>query len=392
MHQDLLIFDRVAREDAEDQLLAPWASKSRSTRGRRLPEPQDLLRTDFQRDRDRIVHCTAFRRLIGKTQVFVSDTGDHFRVRLTHSLEVAQIGRSLARALRMNEDLTEALALSHDLGHAPFGHVGGDVLDELMEGFGGFEHNHQSLRILDRIETRDPGIQGLNLTYEVRESILKHKRPFTGKEYEAYCPEEGPCLEAQIVDFADGIAYNSHDVDDALRAGILQPEDLRDLEIWQAATIAAKAAHPDSAGRPLVHRAVGHMINMQVNDLVRSTAERLQHERIRSLADVRAHPRALVGFSEGFAKQEKALRRFLYDRFYTHYKVHRMRHRAWVILTGLFGAFRKNAGLLPPRYQQIAREDGLERSISDYVSGMTDRYAQKEYALLFQPGEGSLSP
>lgn len=387
-----LVLDRAAQEEAEERRLQAYACASRRSRGRRVAEDPDPLRTEFQRDRDRIIHSTAFRRLIGKTQVFVSDTGDHYRVRLTHSLEVAQIARSLARSLGLNEDLTEALALAHDLGHAPFGHIGGDVLDELMRGAGGFEHNRQSLRILDQLETKYPAFPGLNLTYEVRESVMKHKRPFEGPDFAPYHPEEGPCLEAQVVDFADGIAYNSHDLDDALRSGILALDDVREIFLWREVEAAARAAHPGAEGPVLQHRIIGRLIHTQVRDLVTATADNLRRLRIRTLADVRAVREPLVGFGASFGKEERALRDFLFGRFYTHYKVLRMRNRARVIISGLFQALRDNPELMPPRFQELAARDGVERAVADYISGMTDRYAQKEYALLFQPGQGSLDP
>ena len=387
-----VLFTREACEARERQALSSLGVLSAESRGRAVVEERDALRTEFQRDRDRILHSTAFRRLIGKTQVFISDAGDHYRVRLTHSLEVSQIARSIARALRLNEDLCEALALAHDLGHAPFGHVGGDVLDELMRAHGGFEHNHQSLRLVERLEVRSPGHAGLNLTYEVRESIVKHKRPFTGPEYAAYNPQEGPCLEAQVVDFADGIAYNSHDVDDALRSGLLDEAAMSEVDLWRLAREHALARSPGAAGRILQHKTVASLITLQVSDLVHATLANLNASGVRSLQDVRAHQNSLVGFSAERAVQEKQLRAFLHRRFYTHYKVCRMRSRARVIVAGLFQTLHENPRLLPPRYQQIAAEEGLHRAIADYIAGMTDRYAQKEYTLLLQPGQASLEP
>ncbi len=383
---------REACEAREQQTLSPLAVLSAASRGRSVPEERDPLRTEFQRDRDRILHSTAFRRLIGKTQVFISDAGDHYRVRLTHSLEVSQIARSIARALKLNEDLCEALALAHDLGHAPFGHVGGDVLDELMRAHGGFEHNRQALRIMERLEVRSPGHAGVNLTYEVRESILKHKRPFTGPEYASYHPEEGPCLEAQVVDFADGIAYNSHDVDDALRSGLLDDVAMSEVELWCIAREHALARNPGASGRILQHKTVASLITLQVTDLVNASLAALNGSGVKCLRDVRARSDALVGFSATRLAQEKQLRAFLHRRFYTHYKVCRMRSRARVIVSGLFQTLQENPRLLPPRYQQIGQEEGLPRAIADYIAGMTDRYAQKEYALLLQPGQASLEP
>lgn len=387
-----LVVDRDHLIADEDRRLAPFAARSSGSEGRRIAEPPDPLRTDWQRDRDRIVHSTAFRRLIGKTQVFVSDTGDHYRVRLTHSLEVAQIARSLARSLRLNEDLVECLALAHDLGHAPFGHSGGDVLDEVMRPFGGFEHNRQALRIVDRLELKYPQFEGLNLTYEVRESILKHHRPFDAPEYAAYRPEDGPLLEAQIVDEADGIAYNTADLDDGLRSGLLDPDAVERLEIWGVAAGKARERHPGLKGRELRHKVIPELISLLVRDLIAHTARTLESRGVDSLAAVRAAKEPLVGFSPQVGAMERELRRFLYEAFYTHYKVSRMRYRASVVLRGLFQAFRDNPLLMPERFRRLAEIEGKERVVADYVSGMTDGYAQREYARLFHPGPGSLDP
>lgn len=383
---------REELEAREEATLLPFACLAQGSRGRRIVEPPDALRTEFQRDRDRILHCTAFRRLIGKTQVFLSDAGDHYRTRLTHSLEVSQIARSLARALRVNEDLCEALALAHDLGHAPFGHVGGDVLQELMQHHGGFEHNRQSLRIVEKLELRNPDCEGLNLCWEVRESILKHKRPFSGPLFDEYSPAESPFLEAQITDFADGIAYNSHDVDDAIRSGLVTAEEFTETALWRRAVRHAEARSPGAAGRVLEHKAVASLITLQVTDLIAATTAELKSRGIGTLQDLRRQSTDVVRFSEELGAEEVELRKFLHKRFYTHYKICRMRSRARVIITGLFGTLRENARLLPPRFQRIATEEGVERAIADYISGMTDRYAQKEYALLLQPGSASLDP
>ncbi len=385
----------LTREDFEAEevrRLSPLATLAKDSAGRRHAEPEDSVRTAFQRDRDRVVHSTAFRRLIGKTQVFVSDTGDHYRVRLTHSLEVAQIARAITRCLRLNEDLSEALALAHDLGHAPFGHVGGDVLDELMKGFGGFEHNLQGLRILERIEVKYPSFDGLNPSFEVREAIVKHKRPLALPLAAEYRAADGPCLEAQVVDHADGIAYNSHDLDDGLRSGILQSGEVERLEIWQLASDQTKRRYPNLDAAGLRSRIVSALIDLQVKDLVSATAARLSKHGIRTRADVLRFPEDLVGFGPLVAGPERELRRFLFQRFYTHYKVHRMRNRAREILVRLFQAFVREPALLPPRFRRLADEDGKERAVADYIAGMTDRYAQKEYGLLFLPSSGSLDP
>ena len=378
--------------DARKQI-GPWGFHEEAARGRRIEEVPDPLRTDVQRDRDRIIHSAAFRRLNGKTQVFVSDTGDHYRTRLTHSLEVSQIARSMARSLRLNEDLVEVLALAHDLGHAPFGHSGGEVLNLLMRNHGGFEHNHQSLRIVDELEHRYPRFKGLNLCYEVRESILKHNRPFDGPAYDSYHREEGPLLEAQVVDIADGIAYMSADLDDGLRAELLDEPRLHDeVSLWRRAKEMARAHHPEAEGRLLRLKVVAELIALLVRDAVRETSRRLQEHGVKSIDAVRAQSEPLVAFSDEIRREEYELRGHLYENFYTHYKVCRMRHRAKEVIQGLFTAYLSSPELMPPRFQELAQKIGLERALADYISGMTDGYAQKEFGLLFQPGGGSLDP
>jgi dGTPase len=372
-------------EEAERSALAPYGMRSADSRGRRHPEAPDDFRTDFQRDRDRVLHSTAFRRLIGKTQVFVSDTGDHYRTRLTHSLEVSQIARSIARSLGLNQDLTEVVALAHDLGHAPFGHSGGDVLDELMKDHGGFEHNRQSARILDYLEVQYPGFAGLNLTYEVKESILKHKRPFDGPDYADYHPEESPLLEAQLVDVADGIAYNSHDLDDGIRSGILDPAGLDTVPLLARVKEEVRARHPGLDGKALVHKVVAGVINFLVRDLLQATAQRLQELGIRSVEDVRKVRQVVVALSPEVLKAEAGLRRWLFQNFYTHDRVQSMRHRSKVFLTALFDSFVKEPQLLPERFRDLAKTEGVHRAAADYIAGMTDGYAQRIYRRLFDP-------
>lgn len=384
--EDPVFCTREELEAEEARTLAAYAMPSGASAGRAYAEAPDVFRTDFQRDRDRVIHATAFRRLIGKTQVFLSDTGDHYRTRLTHSIEVSQIARSVARSLRLNQDLVEAVALAHDLGHAPFGHAGGDALDELMRGHGGFEHNYQSLRIVERLETKYPNFAGLNLTYEVRESILKHKRPFDHPIYAAYRPEEGPLLEADVVDVADGVAYNSHDLDDGLRSGILKTEDLAEVELWRRVEDRVRSRFPDVSGRELIRKIVPGVIDYLVKDLVKSTALRLGASGVRTRDDVRRARRPLVGFSDDVAHAEAGLKTFLYERFYTHYKVARMRHRSKVFLTALFEAYVGNPLLLPPDFRRRSEEYGRHRAVADYLAGMTDEYAQREYRRLFDPG------
>lgn len=381
--EDPVFCTREELEAEELRTLAPYAMPSGASAGRAFAEAPDVFRTDFQRDRDRVIHATAFRRLIGKTQVFLSDTGDHYRTRLTHSIEVSQIARSVARSLRLNQDLVEAVALAHDLGHAPFGHAGGDALDELMRGHGGFEHNYQSLRIVERLEVRYPGFRGLNLTYEVRESILKHKRPFEHPVYAPYRPDEGPLLEADVVDLSDGIAYNSHDLDDGLRSGVLRAEDLEKVALWREVRERVRARFPDLAGRELIQKIVPGVIDFLVKDLVKSTAARLKAAQVRTRDDVRRAQEPIVGFSEPVARAEAELKTYLYENFYTHHRVARMRHRAKVFLHALFAAYVGNTRLLPTGFRRLADEDGLHRAVADYLAGMTDGYAQAQYRLLF---------
>ncbi|MEZ6197388.1 MAG: deoxyguanosinetriphosphate triphosphohydrolase [Planctomycetota bacterium] len=380
----------VEREDVEAReraTLASFAMAAADSRGRRHPEPPDRWRTDFQRDRDRIIHTNAFRRLESKTQVFVSRTGDHYRTRLTHTIEVAQISRSIARILGLNEDLTEAVALAHDLGHAPFGHSGGDVLERVMRDHGGFEHNQQALRLLDSLEERYPGFPGLNLTYEVRESILKHHRPFRGEAYADYHPEEGPLLEAQIVDVCDGIAYNSHDLDDGLKAGLLRREDVERLSIWSRIEERLDRRFPGVTGRMREKKGVAELINMMVADLVTETRRRITEGNITRPEDCRATVEPLVGFSEDLRRAEHELRGFLYERFYTHPEVQRMRRRARIIIEGLFGAFVAMPSRMPETFVKRIERAGLERTVADYIAGMTDSYAQAEYERLLAAAE-----
>ncbi len=367
-------------ESNEDAWLAPWGMRSRESRGRRHSESPDPRRTCFQRDRDRIVHCSAFRRLDNKTQVFVSRTGDHYRTRLTHSLEVAQISRSIARSLGLNEDLCEAVALAHDLGHAPFGHSGGDVLARLMKEHGGFEHNLQSLRIVDHLEERYPGIRGLNLTWEVRECIIKHNRPYEGRAFLDYEPRWGPLLEAQLVDLSDGIAYMSHDLDDGLTSGILDLGAVDDLAVMKEVGRRVETRWPGIRGDMRRKKCVSEVINYLLMDLVETSVAAIDSLDIRGLEDVRRQQEAVLGFSEEVREQERELRGFLYENFYTHERVQRMRSRARIVIEGLFQAFTHRPGLLPPRYRSRIDEEGMHRVVADYISGMTDGFAEDVFA------------
>jgi dGTPase len=365
---------------------APYAASAEGSRGRRHNEDAPQGRSEFQRDRDRIVHSTAFRRLEYKTQVFVNHEGDLYRTRLTHSLEVAQIGRSLARALRLDEDLTEAIALAHDLGHTPFGHAGQDALNTCMRGKGGFEHNLQSLRVVDLLETRYAAFDGLNLTLETREGILKHCSRANARKLgvlgERFLKGRQPSLEAQLANVADEIAYNNHDVDDGLRSGLLTMEELCEVQAFACPWYAVRNTYPQLAQRRLIHETVRRMINALITDLIRTSAENIRRAALRSIEDV-FRARALIAFSPEMAAEQQELKQFLRRNLYQHYQVARMANKAKRIVSELFGAFRDEPSMLPPDYRESADRDGLERAIADYVAGMTDRYAIREHRRLF---------
>ncbi len=370
--------------------LAGYAAQSESTRGRRYDELYKDDRPAYERDRDRIIHCAAFRRLEYKTQVFVNHEGDYYRTRLTHSLEVAQIGRGIARRLNLNEDLVEALALAHDLGHTPFGHTGESVLDRLMEPYGGFEHNRQSLRIVEILEERYPGFNGLNLTWEAREGIIKHSSDYDipdGSGFEEYCPDLRATLEAQIIDLADEIAYNNHDIDDGLKAGYLNPEALMGIEIWSETYARVRQKYPTLNEERQVLQTISHLIGYLIFDLVEQSRMNISAGGISTLEDVRTHNGNLVMFSMETAERNRELKTFLYKNLYSHYKVERMRIKAERFLTILFENYLQHPTLLPGSYQDKYEEYGRERVICDYIAGMTDRYALDEYKRLFEPYE-----
>ncbi len=369
-----------------EETLAPYAARAAESRGRRHEEPAHPFRPLYQRDRDRIVHSTAFRRLEYKTQVFVNHEGDHYRTRLTHTLEVAQIGRTLARALGLNEDLTEAIALAHDLGHTPFGHSGEEALNLLMAGHGGFEHNVQGLRVVDVLEKRYPRFPGLNLSYEVREAFVRHStrwdHPTLTHEFD---PDEGALLEVQVTLLADEIAYDNHDIDDGLFSGILLESDLRELALWRR----AMDIIGEEYGRmpPPMRRASGvrALINLLATDVVETTRENLRRMGIRSLAEVRAATGPIVTNSGALRREKEELERFLHEAFYRNYRVVRMAEKAQAFLRELFTAFAQEPKLLPTDFQAAIRESSLPRVVCDYIAGMTDRFAEQEYNALFQP-------
>ena len=369
--------------------LAPYAVTETASRGRVHDEPAPVARGQFQRDRDRIVHSTAFRRLEYKTQVFVNHEGDLFRTRLTHSIEVAQLTRGIARELGLNEDLAEAIALAHDLGHTPFGHAGQDALNACMKDFGGFEHNLQSLRTVDLLEDRYAGFDGLNLMFETREGILKHcsraNAERLGELGQRFLDGTQPSLEAQLANLADEIAYNNHDVDDGLRSGLITLEQLDEVPIFAVQRREAEARWPGLSGRKLINETVRRMIHLMVIDLIEQTRANIAAEGVATLADVHAAPR-LVAYSDALLPRLRELKVFLRDKLYRHYQVLRMTNKARRIVGDLFAAFMDDPHILPPQYQAMARED-KPRAIADYIAGMTDRYAMKEHRRLFAVGE-----
>lgn len=369
--------------------LAPYAVVDSRSRGRVHSEVSALPRSEFQRDRDRIIHSSAFRRLEYKTQVFVNHEGDLFRTRLTHSIEVAQIARTLARALRLNEDLSEAISLAHDLGHTPFGHAGQDALNACMQAYGGFEHNLQSLRIVERLEERYGAFDGLNLMFETREGILKHCPPVQARELgelgRRFLDNKRPSLEAQICNLADEIAYNNHDVDDGLRSGLISIEQLEQVNLFARHAEEARRCFPTLKSRRLIHETVRRIINAQVTNLLAESSRRLVEAGVATLEDVAAAP-PLIAFTEAMHEENRILKQFLHEHLYRHYQVLRMTTKARRIIEELFEAFMNDARLLPPQYQDMARMD-QPRAIADYIAGMTDRYAMKEHQRLFAVGE-----
>ena len=383
-------------ENRADEGLLPYASLEAASRGRRYPESGPGYRGEYERDRDRIVHCTAFRRLVYKTQVFVNHEGDLYRTRLTHSLEVAQIGRSVARRLRLNEPLAEAICLAHDLGHTPFGHAGQDALNACMRDYGGFEHNLQSLRVVDELEERYAEFPGLNLTFECREGILKHcsarNAATLGELGRRFLERRQPSLEAQIANVADEIAYNNHDVDDGVRAGLISVEELLSVPLCARHHAGVVGRFPGLPERRLVHEMIRRMINELVTDLIVSTQARLDEANPASAEEVRAAGAPLVGFSAAMAAEHLALKRFLMDHLYRHFRVLRMTRKASRVIRELFAAYFEDVRLLPMEHRDAALEggerDGLAgkaRAVADYIAGMTDRFAIVEHGRLFDP-------
>jgi dGTPase len=373
--------DIEAREDAT---LAPYAMRSALSRGRQHASTPDAYRTEFQRDRDRIVHSRAFRRLQYKTQVFTNDEGDHFRTRLTHTIEVAQVARVAARRLRLNEDLVECVALVHDVGHPPFGHRGEDLLAELMKDHGGFEHNRQGLRLVEELEIRYPEFPGLNLTYEVRESIIKHSAHYDrAKVPRRFVPDENPLLEAQLVDEIDSIVYDCHDIDDGLRGGYITLDQLRDVPLWSAAWHEAVAESPrGTSDKLIIDRALRRLLDSLVGDLVEHTESQVRLRRIDSLVALRACPHQVAGISPSLKNAKESLEAWLFANLYRDYRVNRVFHKARRLLGELFAFFTEHPDSMPPEHAARAQGAGLYRAVADYIAGMTDRFVADEHRRL----------
>jgi dGTPase len=379
-----MIFSRAELDAIEDRNLAPYGLRSMNSRGRAYPDEEPEYRTSFQRDRDRIIHTTAFRRLKYKTQVFFNYEGDYYRTRLTHTLEVAQIGRTVARALGANEDLTESICLAHDLGHPAFGHSGEVALARLMRDQGGFDHNKQTLRIVTLLERRYPEFPGLNLTWEVREGIVKHESEYDVADATDYNPALRGPLEAQIANAADELAYTAHDLDDGLRSGMISAVMLEGIALWGILqeSIGWRGSVLDDLTR---HRLIRRLISLEVTDLVQATDQRLRENNVRSVDDLQRLPLNVIGFSDDMHRRNRQLKDFLYNNLYRHYRVVRMAVKAERIISDLFQAYHLDPPILPRQFQDLVEERGLERVICDYIAGMTDRYAIEEHEKIFDP-------
>ena len=376
--------DRNFLQDLEKKSLAPYAALSAASRGRRFKEKPHSYRTEFQRDRERIIHSRAFRRLEYKTQVFINHEGDHYRTRLTHTIEVAQIARSIARALRLNEDLTESIALAHDLGHTPFGHAGERELNNLLKDHGGFEHNQQSLRVVDELEKRYPDYNGLNLTWETREGIIKHSSEHDHPEASGFSPESQPSLEAQIIDLADEIAYNNHDLDDGISSGILPPGDVKKLALW---SMGEQHYNREVKGDLKIRRQgiIRSIIDLLVSDLIGNTLRRIEEFSIKNYADVAGTTEKTVAFSREIQGANSELKSYLMGNLYQHYRVARMTIKAEMVIRDLFQIYTSHPDTLPEDYQKRYSKDGVILTATDYIAGMTDRFALEEHQKLTDP-------
>ena len=377
-------YTRQQREEQEDYCLAPYGIRSKDSKGREYPDVKPVYRTAFQRDRDRILHTTAFRRLEYKTQVFLNSEGDYYRTRLTHTLEVAQIGRTVARALGANEDLEEAICLAHDLGHSPFGHSGERILNQLMVDQGGFDHNKQSLRIVTKLEKRFEEFPGLNLTWETREGIVKHETEYDISDADDYDPDLRGHLEAQIANAADELAYSAHDLDDGLRSGLITTALLEDLAIWEilVKSVGWKGGELSELDRK---RIIRRLIGLEVKDLIETTDQRIEESGVASVEELQKMDHNVIGFSDEMQNNNRELKDFLFKNLYKNYRVIRMQVKAEGIISDLFTAYEKKPLMMPTHIQAGIEKKGLQRSICDYIAGMTDRYAIDEHQKLFDP-------
>ena len=381
-----MFFTRQQLEETEDKSLASYGMRSKDTKGRAYLDSEPDYRTSFQRDRDRILHTTAFRRLEYKTQVFINFEGDYFRTRLTHTLEVAQIGRTLARALGANEDLVETVCLAHDLGHSPFGHSGEIALARLMKEFGGFDHNKQSLRIVTELEQRYPEFPGLNLSWEVREGMVKHESEYDISDARDFNPDLRGNLETQIANVADELAYTTHDLDDGLRSGMITPQILEGISLWEILRETYNW-HGNILSEMERHRMIRQLVGLMVTDMLQATDIRLKDSKVKTAIDIQKLKHNIIGYSEEMQRRNRELKDLLYKKLYRHYRVVRMQTKAERVISELFHAYQAEPSMLPDHVQFFVEKRGLERTICDYIAGMTDRYAVEEHQKLFNPSE-----
>ena len=377
-------YDRLHLENLEEEALAPYAVHAARSKGRKYPEYEPEFRTCFQRDRDRVLHTTSFRRLEYKTQVFINYEGDYYRTRLTHTLEVTQIGRTIARALGANEDLVETICMAHDLGHPPFGHSGETVLNKLMAAHGGFNHNHQSYRIVTELEHRYPRFPGLNLSWEVLEGIVKHETEYDKTDALDFDPQLRGHLEAQITNVADELAYTAHDLDDGLRSGMISAEMLSDIQLWKMVTgnLEVSLCQLDELTR---HEIIRELIGLEVNSTIQHSSDRLEKSGVNTLIELQSLPSNIVGFDDNLRAHNRELKDFLYHNMYRNYRVVRMQHKAERVLSELFNAYTDEPTMLPQQFQEQIEHKGKEQTVCDYLAGMTDRFAVDEYQKLFDP-------
>ncbi len=378
-----MIYSRQQLEEIEDQFLAPYGIRSKNSKGRKYPEEEADYRTRFQRDRERVIHTTAFRRLEYKTQVFINHEGDYYRTRLTHSIEVAQIGRSVARTLGANEDLVETICLAHDIGHPPFGHSGETALARLMKEHGGFNHNQHSLRVVTQLENRYPDFPGLNLSWEVLEGMVKHETDYDIADAQDYDPELRGSLEAQIANVADELAYTSHDLDDGLRSGMITPSQLDGIALWEIVNESIGRRRSDTLDDLSRHQIIRRLINFEITDLIQSIDRYLRKSSVSSSLELQKLPFNVAGFSEDMYRRNRELKDFLFNKLYRHHRVVRMSVKSERIITDIFTMYQRTPSALPEAVQELIPQRGLERTICDYIAGMTDRFAIDEHLRLF---------